>query len=223
MSLLLSRVILFIIYLSSSECRDLPSSHLYWYVKKWWEKRYFNCMLPLPPTCICVCYMSYVFLQSQKRDKLNRSFFPYWCATEASFPAGVQNGLLSKCWRFTNFLLWNFAMAPNKMATGHKTHALGRQPSNDHSCQIWFASLHWLWRKCNLTIFQFHGAFCCQGNKTKRQIIIILAICKCPYPSNICTKLESYCFGGFGVVVPNKSHTALAVLKELSLKKNPSF
>ena len=32
------------------------------------------------------------------------------------------------------------------------------------------------------------GAFCCYGNQTKRQIIIILAILNCPYPSKICIK-----------------------------------
>ena len=42
------------------------------------------------------------------------------------------------------------------------------------------------------------GAFCCHGNQTKRQLTIILAILNCPYPSNICTKLESYCFSDFG-------------------------
>ena len=41
------------------------------------------------------------------------------------------------------------------------------------------------------------GAFCYHGNQTKRQITVILGILNCPYPSNICTKLESYCFRGF--------------------------
>ena len=46
------------------------------------------------------------------------------------------------------------------------------------------------------------GAFCCHGNQTKRQITIILAILNFPHPSNICTKLESYCFSGLeGVVI----------------------
>ena len=46
------------------------------------------------------------------------------------------------------------------------------------------------------------GAFCCHGNQTKKQITIILAILNCPYPSHICTKLESYCFSCFeGVVI----------------------
>ena len=31
---------------------------------------------------------------------------------------------------------------PNKMATGHEAHKLGRQSSNDHDCQIWFTSHH---------------------------------------------------------------------------------
>ena len=59
---------------------------------------------------------------------------------------------------------------PNKMATGHETHKLGRQSSNDHNCQIWFTSLHWLWRKCNLTIFPLHvyGSFLLLWQPKKR-------------------------------------------------------
>ena len=33
---------------------------------------------------------------------------------------------------------------PNKIATGHETHKLGRQSLNNHNCQIWFTSLHCL-------------------------------------------------------------------------------
>ena len=40
------------------------------------------------------------------------------------------------------------------------------------------------------------GTFCCHGNQTKRQIIIILAILNSPYPSN--------------------SHNASVVLEEMS-------
>ena len=96
---------------------------------------------------------------------------------------------------------------PHKIVTGHKTHKLGRQSSNDHNCLIWFTSLQWLWRKCNSTIFSCKsmGVFSCHGNQTKRQIGILLAIFNCPYPSNICTKLESYCFSGFGVVIKKKT------------------
>ena len=51
---------------------------------------------------------------------------------------------------FQNLMLtWQ----PNKMTTGHKTHKLSRQSSNDHNNQTGFTSLPWLWRKCNLTIF----------------------------------------------------------------------
>ena len=49
------------------------------------------------------------------------------------------------------------------------------------------------------------GVFCCHGNQTKRQTGRLLAIFNCPYPFNICTKLESYCFSGFGEVVIKKS------------------
>ena len=95
---------------------------------------------------------------------------------------------------------------PNKIVTGHKTYKLGRQSSNDHNCQIWFTSLQWLWRKCNLTIFSYKSmrVFSCHGNKTNRQIGRFLAIFNCPYPSNMYTKLESYCFSGFGGVVIKK-------------------
>ena len=161
---------------------------------------------------------------------------------------------------------------PNNMATSHKTYKLGTQSSDDHNCQIWLISLHWLWRKCNfnhfsnISLWEFSvamatkprgrprnfclfwifngnqtkwplvikhtnwvdnhlmiitakygshhficygenaiksfshyksmGAFSCHGNQTKRQITTILPIFNCPYPSNICTKLESYCFSG---------------------------
>ena len=103
-------------------------------------------------------------------------------------------------------MLWQ----PNEIFTGHKTYKLGRQSSNGHNCQIWFTLLQWLWRKCNLTIFSYKsmGVFCCHGNQTKRQIGRLLAIFNCPYPFNICTKLESFCS---------------VVLEELSLKKKSPF
>ena len=46
--------------------------------------------------------------------------------------------------------------------------------------------------------------FCCHGNQTKKQIGRLITIFNCPYPFNICTKLESYCFSGFGRVVIKK-------------------
>ena len=42
------------------------------------------------------------------------------------------------------------------------------------------------------------GDLCCYGNQTKRQITIILAVFKGPYPSNILTKLGTNHFNGFG-------------------------
>ena len=71
-------------------------------------------------------YTSYVSLQDQTRDKFKMVFFPCWCATVSSFPAGVQKGFLAllvfyrvffPCWCFTNFLLLNVAMATKQ--NGH--------------------------------------------------------------------------------------------------------
>ena len=87
---------------------------------------------------------------------------PCWCAIWSSLLAGALPGLLSMLVRimvffpcccklsFTNFLLKILPWQPRKMATGHKTHNLVRQSSNDHNCQLWFNSLHVLWRKYNL-------------------------------------------------------------------------
>ena len=50
-------------------------------------------------------------------------------------------------------------------------------------------------------IYKSMEAFCCHGNQTKSQIIIILAIFKSPYQNNILTKLVTNHIGGFGRVV----------------------
>ena len=91
----------------------------------------------------------------------------------------------------------------NKMVSGHKTCKLGRQSSNNHNCQICLTSLHWLWRKCNLTIFplQVYGSFLLPWQSNQRQTGNILAILNCSFPRNI---LGSYCFSGFGEVVTAK-------------------
>ena len=73
---------------------------------------------------------------------------------------------------------------PNKMATGHKTHKLGRQSSMIINAK--YGSHHFTGYGEN-TILPFShyksiGAFCCHGNQTKRQITIILAILNSPYP-----------------------------------------
>ena len=64
----------------------------------------------------------------------------------------------------------------------HKTYKLGRQLSNDHTCQILFTSLHRLFRRCNLTIFPYlvYGSFVLHGTQTRKQSIKILAIFKAP-------------------------------------------
>ena len=90
---------------------------------------------------------------------------------------------------FKKFIFFNLMLPwqPNKIITGHKTHKLGRQSSNDHNCQIWFISHHWL-------PWQPNQEADCR----------LLAIFNCLYPFNICIKLQSYCLSGFGAVVIKK-------------------
>ena len=90
---------------------------------------------------------------------LHRVFYHCWCFTWSFYPAGASQISYFK------ILLWQ----PNKMVTDHKTYKLGRQSSNDHNCQIWFTSLHMLWRKCNLTISYYKpmGSFSCHSTKPK--------------------------------------------------------
>ena len=96
---------------------------------------------------------------------------------------------------------------PNKIATGHKTHKLDRQSSNDHNCQIWFCSHHFTGYGEN-AIYPFSHyksieVFCYHGSIPRGRLADI-AISNCLYPLNICTQLESYCFSGFGRVVIKK-------------------
>ena len=60
-----------------------------------------------------------------------------------------------------------------------------------------------LFKKCNLTIVSYKsmGVFCCHGNQTKKQTGRLLPVFNCPHPFIIYTKLESYCFSAFGVVI----------------------
>ena len=91
---------------------------------------------------------------------------------------------------------------PNKMAIGHKTHILDKNhPVIRTAKYVYITSLVMEKMQFNHFSIMSMGAFCCHGNQTKRQITIILAILNCPYPSNICTKSESYCFSGFGDVI----------------------
>ena len=82
-----------------------------------------------------LCYTSNISLQGQTRAELNLVFFPCWCTTGSVFSANVQQGLLYllvlhrvffPCWCLINVLLKAFLWQSNKMATGHKTHILGR-------------------------------------------------------------------------------------------------
>ena len=87
--------------------------------------------------------------------------------------------LRKKSFFFLNFM-WPWQ--PNKMATGHKTHKLESQSSNDHNCQIWFTSFHCLWENAIFPFFNYKSkeAVCCPGNQTNRQTGIPLAVLNCP-------------------------------------------
>ena len=110
---------------------------------------------------------------------------------------------------FFSFFFLNLMLPwqPNKRVTGHQTHKLDRLSSYDVMIiTAKYASHHFSGYGQNAIESFYHyksmGAFCCQGNHTKRQITTISAILNCPYPSNICTKLEYCCFSGFeGVVI----------------------
>ena len=136
--------------------------------------------------------------------------FLYNHATGSSFPAVVHKGLLTflvlnwvffTSWCFTNFLL---AMATKKKWPLVMKHinwvAIIKQsllPNMVHITSLVMDKMQFK----QFPHYKSMGAFCCHVNQTKRQINIILAILHCPYPSNICTKLESYCFSGFEVVI----------------------
>ena len=86
------------------------------------------------------------------------------------------------------------------MATGHKTQELGKQLSNDHNCQIWFALLHWLRKKCNLTIFPLYvyGSFLLPWQPSQKADHHNFSYYNGPCRSNIHTKLGTNCFNSFG-------------------------
>ena len=69
----------------------------------------------------------------QRGSSLHGVFFPYWCFTWSSFPAGVYM-VYFPCWCFTNFLLKNFMpWQPNKMATFHR-HLASHNTITSTSC-----------------------------------------------------------------------------------------
>ena len=95
-------------------------------------------------------------------DMSTKPKLPFWI-DNCPYPSNICTKYKSYCFNdvegvvfFKNFLflyILKLLLQPNKMTTGHKT--LCRQALNDHNCQIWFSSLHWLWRKCNLTMLLF--------------------------------------------------------------------
>ena len=84
---LLSRVILFIISLSSPECRNLLSSHLHSISKETLGEE-FQLHVATPT------YATHPMSLYKTRDKLIMVIFPCWCTT-GPFSTGMQQGLLS--------------------------------------------------------------------------------------------------------------------------------
>ena len=116
----LSRVILFIIYLFTSERRDFPSSHLRLISTEMMGEEVFQ-MHVATPTYATRPMSLYKIKQETS-------------STGSSFPTSAQQFFFPRVFfpcrcklSFTN-LQWQ----PNNMATGHKTHELGRQLSDDH-------------------------------------------------------------------------------------------
>ena len=149
--------IFFIIYLSLPEHRDLPSSHLHWISKGMMGKEEFQLHFAIPPRPDKRPAQQ-VFIPAGAHQGLlsllarHRVFLPCWCVKGSSYPAGASHIF------YFEILPWQ----PNKIATGHKTHKLGEESTNDPNCQIWFTSLRVLWKKCNLTIFPlflWYGTF----------------------------------------------------------------
>ena len=90
-----------------------------------------------------------------RRCHLKHSFFINlmlpWQPNKSHTASVVFEEMSFKIFFFFNNLM--LPRQPNKMVTSHKTHKLDTQSLNDHNCQIGFTSLHWLLRKCNLTVF----------------------------------------------------------------------
>ena len=89
-----------------------------------------------------------VSVATKPRDR-SPQFLLFWNAlTQASFVPNQSNNasviLKELSFKIFFFQNWMLPWQPNKMITGHKTHKLGRQSSDDHKCQIWLTSLHWL-------------------------------------------------------------------------------
>ena len=78
----------------------LNCSHWHWKAKKWREKRFFNCKLPFSPLLHVLCFFTRPDRRQVQQGLLSllmciRIFFPCWCTTGSSFPAGLQQGPVS--------------------------------------------------------------------------------------------------------------------------------
>ena len=138
-----------------------------------------------------LCYTSYVSLQGQIQDKPNRVFFHCRCLTGTAFHAGGLHRDLTYFFLQTSYLKFCHGnQTKQSLVITHKYWV------DNHQMIITakYDSHHFTGYGQNAILPFSHismRAFCCHSNQTKRQITINLAILNCPYPSNICTKLES--------------------------------
>ena len=198
----------FIIYLSQLEHRDMPSSHLHYIECKEMMGEevfqmhvatpiYFVCFFYLGLTSLSTIFQSYrdgvwmwplpymlhvlcFYTRPDKREAkrsflsllvLKRVFFTCCCAKWSSFPPGVSFRLQIPYFKI-------LPRQPNKMVTGHKTHKLGRQSSNDHNCQLMVQITSNDMKKMQFNHFLIVSLWVLSNvsNQTKRQITITLAI-----------------------------------------------
>ena len=88
------------------------------------------------------CHGNQTKMQIAKLSAILNCPMPSNICTKLEYCFSGFGGVIKKFFFF--FLNLMLPWQPNKIATGHQTHKLGRQSSNDHNCQIWFTSLHWL-------------------------------------------------------------------------------
>ena len=130
-----------LIFVRTQEHAQLRRSSSLKKVKKWSEMRYFNCSLLRTPMLYVLCLFTRPLEKRHAVQDLlsplvrRMVFFHCWCLTWSTFPAGALQ--IS----YFEILSWR----PKEMATGHKTHEVGRQSSNDHKCKVEFTLLHVLW------------------------------------------------------------------------------
>ena len=113
---------------------------------------------------------------------LNRRVFVMNCPYPFNICTKSESYCFSGFWGVVikNNPFFKFNVAMETKQNGHWSWNAKKWVDNhqmiDHNCQIWYTSLHWLWRKCNSTIFPLCLWELSVANQTKRQITIILAI-----------------------------------------------